>query len=296
MRRGYNKKSNGVGYLKSARVNAIMPLSLKPKKIVRKVVYNNLIQVTNNLLSSTTGSGTVQPQFMTLNLNSPWMVNSLLYAAPNTCGWTPNRTLDVFTNNSNPTSGTSYPGLFELTNSPGNTYRQSCIVGSKVTLTYTPTVNNQNTESQPTAFFGVISTGPSNFTSTNLNCNKVYDSPYSKVSKIIGFGSGTSGNINKQQKSGFLQFKYNPKNYNMVKDISDTKSLWANVVSGSGSHPSEIDRLVFGICPLMIGNNSVPLVSGIVQLRIEATMLFAEPDIANNLGPSIPIPDVDVAN
>ena len=288
MRRGYNSKAKYPGYVNSGKVGVIMPITLKPKQMVRKVVYNNLIAVRNQV-AGTAPSTSVTPQFMVMNLNSPWLINSLINVAPGSSTWVPNRDLLTFTNGSNPTSGTYYPGVFDLTNSPGNTYRQQCVIGSKVTLTYTPVENATDPDSQPTAFFGAICTGPSGWTSANININKIYDAPYSKVSKIIGFGNGTSGNVNKVSKAGFLQFKYSPKKFNMVKDIQDTKSLWSGVASGSGTHPSEIDRLVVGITPLIIGDDTRALVSGVLQIRVESTMLFAEPDNLNNFGPEVPI-------
>ena len=261
-----------------SKVQILQPISLKPKRIVRKVCYNNLIKVVNVL----DGSNNVEPQFIRFNLNSPWLVNSVQYTAGANSSWIENRPTTVFTNDNPPESGTSFPGLFEQPTSIGNSYRTMCVVGAKWTFTYTPVESDQNPDSQPTALFGLITTGPSGLTPSNLGTNALYDSPYAKISKVIGFGNGTSGNVNKVSKGGFLQFKYSPKKYNFVKDITDSKSLWANNATTGGRHPNEIDRLTVGICGLMEQDNTRPLVSGILQVRCEATMLFGEPNNANN--------------
>ena len=185
-------------------------------------------------------------------------------------------------------SGTAYPGLFEDDSSIGNCYRQMCVVGTRVTVTYTPTENSQNPDTQPTALFGIKQTGPSGLTSSNVSSNAIYDQPYSKISKIIGFGNGTSGNVNKVSKGGFLKFTYSAKKTNFVNDITDAKGLWASNQSSNANHPSEKDSIVIGICPLMSNDNTRPLVSGILQLRMEAFMLFGEPNNSSNVSDPMP--------
>lgn len=283
---GNNKRVNKQrGYYKSqyvpSKVPLLQPITLKPKRLVRRVIYNNLIKVENNLLTSG-GSSTLNPQFITLYLNSPWIVANDAYTSGGASTWTANRSMSSHSDGADPTSGTSYPGLFETDQSIGDSYRELCVCGTKVTCTYTPVENSQNPDTQPTMLFGIMEAGPSGLTSSNVSSNLVYDTPYSKVSKIIGFGNGTSGNVNKVSKSGFLQFKYSPKKMNFIKDITDTRSMWAVNQSDQGSHPQEKDTLVLGICPLLIGDNSRPLVSGILQLRMEAMILFGEPDNRNN--------------
>lgn len=283
---GNNKKVNKQrGFYKSqyvpTKVPLLQPITLKPKRLVRRVIYNNLIKIENNLLTSG-GSSTVNPQFISLYLNSPWIVANDAYTSGGNSNWTPNRAMSSHSNGGDPSSGTSYPGLFETDQSIGDSYREMCIVGTKVTVTYTPVENSQDPDTQPTMLFGIIETGPSNLTSANVSSNVVYDTPYSKVSKIIGFGNGTSGNVNKVSKGGFLQFNYSPKKFNFIKDITDAKGMWAANQSSQGNHPSEKDTLVLGICPLMIGDNTRALVSGILQLRMEAMILFGEPNNVNN--------------
>ena len=263
------------------KVPLLQPITLKSQRLVRRVVYNNLIKVENNLLSAG-GQTSVNPQFITLYLNSPWIVSNDTYTAGGGSSWAPNRTMSIHVDGNDPTSGTSYPGLFETDSAIGESYRQFCIAGCKVTATYTPVENSVSTDTQPTAFFGIMQTGPSGLTASNVSSNTVYDQPYSQISKVIGFGNGTSGNVNKVSKGGFLSFKYSPKRFNFVKDIEDAKGLWASNQSDQAKHPSEKDSLVLGICPLMANDNTRALVSGIIQIRMEAMMLFGEPSNTNN--------------
>lgn len=263
------------------KVPLLQPITLKPQRMARRVVYNNMIKVVNNLVTSGSTT-TVEPQFITLNLNSPWVLSSFTYSGGGSSEWTPNRTMSVHSNGSDATSGTAYPGLFETDSSIGESYREMCVTGCRVTATYTPIENSQDPDTQPTAFFGIIQTGPSNLTNANLTSNAIYDQPYSRVSKVQGFGNGTSGNVNKVSKGGYLQFRYSAKKFNFIKDISDAKSMWASNQSGQANHPGEKDTLVIGIAPLLVGENSKALVSGILQLRMEAFMLFGEPNNQNN--------------
>lgn len=275
----YRKKQNS--HYVPSKVPLLQPITLKPPRAVRRVVYNNLIKIENNLVSAG-GSTSVNPQFITLTLNSPWLVKEDASTAGGGSSWAPNRPMSAHTDGTDPTSGTSYPGLFENDQSIGESYREFCVVGTKVTATYTPVENSQNPDTQPTAFFGIMQTGPSGITAANISSNKVYDQPYSQISKIIGFGNGTSGNVNKVSKGGFLKFNYSAKKMNFVKDITDVKGLWASNQSDQAYHPSEKDSIVIGICPLMANDNTRPLVSGILQLRMEAFMLFGEPSNVNN--------------
>lgn len=284
-RRGYTAKKKSM--FVPSKVPLLQPITLKPQRMVRRVVYNNMIKVVNNLVTSG-GSSTVEPQFITLNLNSPWVLSSFTYSGGGQSEWTPNRTMSVHSNQSAASSGTSYPGLFEQDVSIGESYREMCVTGCRVTATYTPIENSTDPDTQPTAFFGIIQTGPSNLTNTNLTSNAIYDQPYSRVSKVQGFGNGTSGNVNKVSKGGYLQFKYSAKKFNFIKDISDAKGMWASNQSGAANHPAEKDTLVLGICPLLVGENSKALVSGILQLRMEALMLFGEPNNQNNFADPMP--------
>lgn len=264
-----------------SKVPLLQPITLKSPRLARRVVYNNLIKIENVLLTAGTTT-TVNPQFITLNLNSPWIVKEDASTSGGGSSWAPNRPMSAHTDGNDPTSGTSYPGLFENDQSIGESYREFCVVGTKVTATYTPIENSQNPDTQPTAFFGIMQTGPSGITASNIDTNKIYDQPYAKISKIIGFGNGTSGNVNKVSKGGYLSFNYSAKKMNFVKDIADAKGLWASNQSDQASHPSEKDSIVIGICPLMKNDNTRPLVSGIFQIRMEAFMLFGEPSNVNN--------------
>ena len=141
-KRNFRRKRNGVkkyrGYKRRqyipSKVQILQPISLKPKRLMRRVVYNNLIKVVNVL----DGSNNVEPQFIRFNLNSPWLVNSTQYTAGANSSWVENRPTTVFTNDNPPESGTSFPGLFEEPTSIGNSYRTMCVTGAKWTFTYTP--------------------------------------------------------------------------------------------------------------------------------------------------------------
>lgn len=276
----YRRKANS--HYVPSKVPLLQPITLKPFKLVRRVVYNNLIKVDNVLLSSG-GTNTVNPQFIKLNLNSPWLLSDDTYSAGGGSSWAPNRVMSAHTDGNSGASGTSYPGLFETDQSIGNCYRQFCVAGCKFTATYTPVMSDNGDETQPTALFCIAGTGPSGLTSSNISSNTVYDMPFSRVSKIMGVAQSGSGAVSKLSKGGFVSYNYSAKRANFVKDLQDTKGLWASNQSDSAKHPSEKDTILVGLVPLMDNDTTKPLVSGILQIRMEAFMLFGEPNNQQNL-------------
>ncbi len=275
-RRYENKK-----YQQSQHVARIPKINLKPTNCARRVFWRNTIYITN-----TTQVPPI-PWFQTFNLNSPWLVNP----SSNTSGSgssgslssNANLVMVSHTNGAAVTAGTAYPGLFDVQGSVGRSYRQMCVVGTKVKAAFTPQFENANV--QPTALFAAVLAGPNTTTITPSSCtpSTLERLPYCRMRKVLGSQSVTSGENLSNTKSAFLSMKYSPKKFNDINDIKDAAQMWANVsVSGSsyiGSHPAEVDRVVIGLAPLLENPlASKSLVSGMLEVSFEAVVLFREPN------------------
>jgi len=200
--------------------------------------------------------------------------------------------------------GSRYEG-WDGPGSPAYGYAQYCVLGTKVTATYTPIGNLQSTSGAvPTGFFGFLHTDADNQLqqaprSADLGPNhtvikSIYEKPYSKVVKILPTGMAT-GNLTQTAHyggggtSGRLVFNYSPKRMNGIKDIADNHTLWGALHNDGdpqwASHPAEGDYLTIGLAPLMADVNSnqsvhdpvAPMQSGMLQIKMETVIAFREP-------------------
>lgn len=271
-------------YRLANKVELLRPVTLKPKSVVKKLIMYNTAEIRNQLIG-----GVQNSQHMTLYLNSLWPLQSDLYARQGTNTWNWNQAFTVHVDADPVGSGTSYSGVFTNPESVGLQYQNFCILGTKVTLTATPIEFANAIGGSPTGLFSVVQTQPNNLTNTT-NINDIYTLPYAQVRKIEG-GTMTTGALNGNTKSASIVLKYSPKRYNNIVDLKDNKEFKGHINVGGtqGKHPSEVDRITFGLVNLMV-NPTVPNVCCpvMLQMKIETTCLFTEPFSSNNQNPAIP--------
>ncbi|AXQ65527.1 MAG: hypothetical protein [Circular genetic element sp.] len=284
--RRYRKKARGAPKNRMYRPNAkfrlankvelLRPVTLKPKSQIKKLVYYNMAEIRNHLIS-----GVQNSQFMTLYLNSLWPLQTDVYARQGSNTWNWNTDFISHPNSSPVISGTSFPGLFEGPHQIGNQYQNYTVIGTKITLTATPTTGGD--DSSMSGLFSVVQT-QANTLSNSSTINDLYNLPYVQIRKIEGgsVNAGLTGNT----KSASIVMKYSPKRYNNIKDLRDNSQFQGHVSLGgaTGTHPAEIDRISFGITNLVVNpvtnKECVPIV---LQLKIEQTVLFTEPFSNANL-------------
>lgn len=275
------RKYESKKYQTSGHVARIPKINLKPTNCARRVFWRNTIYITN------TTQNPPMPWYQTFNLNSPWIVNpSQNLSGSGTSGslsTNANSVMMSHTNGQAVTSGTAYKGLFDVQGSVGRSYRQMCVVGTKVKAAFTPQFESANV--QPTGLFTCVLAGPNSTSITPTSCtaSTIENLPYSRIRKVLGSESVTSGSNLSNTKSAFTQLKYSAKKFNDVKDIKDSAQMWANVQSSGtsyvGSHPAEMDRVVIGLCPLLnTPLDQKSLVSGMLEVSFEAVVLFREPN------------------
>lgn len=298
MARKYNKrrlnarKRQKRKYGKKMHVARVPKINLKPTSCARRVFWRTSVYITN------TTQGPPMPWFQVFNLNSPWLINP----SGNTSGTGVSGSLSTnfnqnFISHNNGDSiatGTAYPGLFDGVDGflPGRSYRQMCVVGTKVKANFTPQFETANV--QPAGLATVVLAGPnSDLSTTTFTAPVIEQVPYSRIRKVLGSEASLAaqGGLS-NTKSAYTTVRYSAKKFNDIKDIKDASQMWCNITrSGTsyvGSHPAEVDRLVIGLCPLM--GNPLPsksLPSGLMDISFEAVMLFREPNgaLGSDLAP-----------
>lgn len=282
----YQPKQNNYSGGTRQTIQLLRPVSLKPKSCLKKVIFYNTAEVKNTLIG-----GQQNAQFISMYLNSPWLQASNLYAAQGTNLWNWNVAHSNHSNGTNVQTGTAYPNLFGQ-NEIGTQYQDLCIVGTKITLTATPLA--AHAVCGPTAFFAQINSQSTDLTSSS-KIEDLYAMPNTTLRKVSGNQSGAS--VLTSPKSCKIVLKYSPKRFNNIKDIRDNASFFAHVnqpgITASGSHPAELDRVTFGLVNTL-SNPSVakPACPVMVQMKMEAIILFSEPFTSRNN--SIPVPAINV--
>lgn len=280
--KGNNNRFTGKMRLAN-KVELLRPISMKPKSCLKKVIFYNTAEVINTLIG-----GTQNCQFNSFYLNSPWFQASSLYAAQGTNQWNWNTAHTTHSTGGNVQAGTRYPNLFGE-NELGTQYQDLCIVGTKCTLTATPIASTQICG--PTAFFAQINSQATDLTSTS-KLEDLYSAPNTTIKKISGNQSGASI-LGGNSKSASIILKYSPKKYNNIKDIRDNSNYFAHVnqpgITASGSHPAELDRITFGLVNTL-SNPSTPkqCCPIMLQVKMEAVILFSEPFTSRNTFPAVP--------
>lgn len=300
----------------------IRPITLKPKYMMKRLQYYNTLKLEPGLIQTGQQAEIVKsnvPLWLTLRLNSPYPWIDVTNLQNGTAGWGYTGTSQF----NSPTgalqtdgainSATSYEG-WAGPGSPAYSYSQWCVMGTKVTVSFTPigntTTSHATKGAQPTAFFGFITTGPNAGLvqnprntgtvtpgSSRTTVEDIYKRPYCKVRKILPTTSlGPTGAIGYKggATSGAMTFNYSPKRMNGIKDIADNMTLWGQTAysqpgDNAGTplvhNPSEGDYLHIGIVPLMndipVGYNTAddpaPMQSGIIQIKMETVIGFREP-------------------
>lgn len=314
---GYRSRSQGRSVAKYTSI--VRPITLKPKFQMRRLQFYNTCRIDCALVQSGQHADIIKstvPLWFTLRLNSPYPVlhsntprlvpdpsvfqNSTIDGIP-AFHW--NTPMTQHNTQSAINEGSRYEG-WDGPGSPAYGYAQYCVLGTKVTATYTPIGNvASSTGAVPTGFFGFLHTDADNQLqqaprSDPLGPNhtwikSIYQKPYSKVVKILPTQSlqGNTGTAHYGGggTSGRLVFNYSPKRMNGIKDIADNATLWG-ALHNDGSpqwanHPAEGDYLTIGLAPLMADVNSTssthdpiaPMQSGMLQLKMETVIAFREP-------------------
>lgn len=267
----------------SNQVELVRPVTMKPKSVMKKFIYYNRAQVINY-----TQSDTQNAQFFTMRLNSPWLFGEDVNTDIGTNTWRWNNAIVEHTNGNNVDTGTSFPGMFSHSSSPGYLYQTNCIVGGKCTLQATPLFISNSGSSAPTALFSKVSTQPNQLAET-VTIDDLYALPYVDMRKVTG-GASDAGPLT-NNKSARIVVKYSPKRYNNIKDLRDNFQFFShtNAITGAGTHPSEGDYLTFGVVNMMsnptVAQKCVPIM---LELKYEVTVLFTEPINGENQFPALP--------
>ena len=271
-------------YQLANKVELIRPITLKPKSVMKKFIFYNIAEVSNDTIG-----GVQNAQHVTFYLNSPWILNNDTYATQGGNQWNWNNPMTVHVNGSAPTTGTSYPGMFEA-NGIGNGYQDACIVGTKVTISGSSLFRPNRATGDPCALFAVVNSQASTALSQLTTIDELYASPYCQVRRIA-HGGTNSGDLSGNVKDASITLKYSPKRFNNIKDIRDNHGFFSHVSQdlSSANHPSELDRVTFGIVNCM-SNPATHRGAGTIMLQVkqEVTVLFSEPFNNRNQFPAIP--------
>lgn len=272
-------------YQLANKVELIRPITLKPKSIMKKFIFYNVAEIANDTIG-----GVQNAQHVTFYLNSPWILNSDIYATQGGNTWSWNHLMTAHVNGSAPTTGTSYPGMFDAS-AIGNGYQDACIVGTKLVITAQSIFRPNRVSGDPAALFAVVNSQASTALTQSTTIDDIYASPYSQVRKI-NHGGTNSGDLSGNVKDASITLKYSPKRFNNIKDIRDNHGFFSHLSQDltSANHPSELDRVTFGLVNIMTnpvthrGAGSVML-----QVKQEVTVLFSEPFNNTNQYPALPI-------
>lgn len=269
-------------YRLANKVELIRPLNLKPVSVMKKFIFYNTAEIKND----TAVGGGQQTQFVQHYLNSPWLSSSETYARPGTATWRWNKPMTQHTDSTSATLGTSLPGCFDNPSSIGWRYQNICVVGAKFKVTATPIVDANVGPKAVAALFAQVNAQGSQL-DTGSRIDDLYEMPYTQIRKIEGGGSN-NGDLSGNTKSASIVIKYSPKKMNGLANIKDSSKMSAtnNVVANTAFHPSEKDRIVFGIVPVLTNpTTALPMVKCILQVKHEVTVLFSEPFSNYNRAP-----------
>lgn len=292
--------------------------------MMKRLQYYNTLKLVPGLAQSGSQAEIVQsnvPLWFSLRLNSPypWEDISGLGVTTSPTGITQYTGSHQFNTPQGPlapdgaiNSATAYEG-WSGPGSPAYSYSQWCVMGTKVTVSFTPIGNTSSSHgqgAQPTAFFGFMTTGANSGIVQNprntgtvtpgserTTIEDIYKRPYCKVRKILPTTSlGGTGSVGYKggATSGAMSFNYSPKRMNGIKDISDNMQLWGQTAYTQGGdnagtpvihEPNEGDYLHIGILPMVndiptgynTADNPVPMQSGIIQIKMETVIGFREP-------------------
>lgn len=300
----------------------IRPITLKPKFQLKRLQYYNTAQINMGLGQSGSQASIIQsnvPIFFKMRLNSPYVVQSMdglnvpvAAGGPDFTQYTGstywNKPVNTHANADDIDVGAAYEG-WAGPGSPAYGYSQYCVLGTKVTVSYTPIGNTSTSHASrgaaPTAFFGFIETNTSDGirqmprnagSQPPSQIEDIYKKPYCKVRKILPtkIVGGSAGNISYAGggTSSSMTFTYSPKRMNGIKDIADNQSLWGavnytgNTTTPLVNHPNEGDYITIGFMPLMDDRGSqapqssgdpIPMQSGMLQIKMETVIAFREP-------------------
>lgn len=242
---------------------------------MKKFVFYNTAEVKND--TSTAGNAQ-QTQFVQHYLNSPWLSSSETYARPGSATWRWNKPMVVHADATAANLGNAFPGMFDHPSSIGYRYQNICIVGAKFKVTAQPLVDPNVGPKATAALFAQVNAQGSQL-DTNTRIDDLYEMPYTQLRKIEG-GQNNNGDLGGNTKSASIVIKYSPKKFNGLANIKDSSKMSAtnNVVANTAYHPTEKDRIVFGIVPVLTNpTTNLAMTKILLQVKHEVTVLFSEP-------------------
>ena len=276
-------------YQLANKVELIRPITLKPASVMKKFIYYNTAEIRNATIGDAQNS-----QFVTFNLNSPWILQDDTYAEQGTNTWKWNTAMVEHPGTTDAITGTSYPGFYG-TGMIGMGYANALCVGTKFTVTGTPIFAPNSSSGAPAALFAVVQSQSSHLANT-MTIDDLYSTPYTQVRKITSGGTN-SGDLSGNTKSASIVLKYSPKRFNNVKDLRDNHQFNATLTSPEGSpgnqqgtHPQDKDRVSFGLVNVMTNPVSKRSMGSVmIQVKVESTYLFTEAfNGPSNQYPAIP--------
>lgn len=252
--------------------------TLKPTTQIKRFIYYNAYEVRNHLIG-----GSQNSQFISFNINSPWVAGDSTYANQGTNTWLSNKGHVEHTNTNVPSYGSQYPLLYDTAEAIGYGYQDCTVTGAKFTVKFTPIANDNNdNKCGQTVAFAVLHSQGNAATMTNAtNINTLQTMPYTVVRKVEGNQSAVG--LNGNTKSASITIKYSPKKFNGLKSLRDNSQMNANVTSqnfttSQGHHPAEKDRITIGICNALV----TPAVQMqccpvMIEVKMEAVIMLREP-------------------
>ena len=272
----------------SNKVEIIRPITMKPKSAMKKFIYYNTAEVRNGLIG-----GVQTCQFQTNYLNSLWFLREDTYADNGSNVWNWNKAMSTHVNGNSPQTGTSFPGSCESQTGFALGYQNHCVVGAKVTVTAAPIEIGNVNGGSPGALFAIVQTQASDLTD-GTKIDDLYSKPFVQMKKIEG-GAITGGQLTGNSKQAKITLHYSPKRFNNIKDIRDNDQFFGkiNAARTEGTHPGELDRVSFGVVPMMSNQDTPnPVTPIMLQYKHEVTVLFTEPHNQSNEYPAMPIVDM----
>ena len=276
------KKQKFVG----RKVELLSIRTMKPVKNLKRFTYTNKYLVTNAL--STSGSNQ-QPQFITLNLNSPWVAGTDTYAQYDSCTWEANKPHIKHAGTNLPSYGSQYDMLYDQQGAIGYSYQDATICGTKVSLRCTPQFSTSICG--PTTFFAIMTSQVGSTITNAISQNTLSQMPYTTNRRIEGNQSGLG--LNGNSKSSSITIKYSPKKFNGLTDLMDNNEMTAHITvpdftTSSGTAPQEKDFLTFGILNTIVNPSTPrPCTPVLIEVKMEALIMFREPFNNNNIGSNL---------
>lgn len=291
-------RRSGAGRIQMLRNPTVFPQQrlLKMSKILKVQIYQG------NATNATAGA----PQYICLNLNSPWFMSNDDARKSNSQAWVyseePQRDPDGHVVHAGsgvaPTAAMTFDHLYTADRTgPGNQYKDFCVVGAKVTAQFSPqtVTNSTNVIAGPGILFsqlcgdlGAWKDATGAFVPGVIDSDKLAKLPFTQTSKfeIKNYGGPS--------RPGKIVQTYSPKMLNAMVDVTDKDEMWGHVnpEATNTAYPDERDFLVLGVMPqfnpdtiraaqsagTLSGAKVQVIPDGLLEIKIEQTIRLSEPN------------------